>query len=293
MGRVRTRTCLALAACAACGLSAAPAQATYHLMKITEVGQTTNDYVVLQMYAPGQNLVAGKSIRTYNAFGLVQDTFTFPGNVAFGDTQRTIYVARDDGLSPGSPDFTSPNLVVTNVGAVCYGASFGPNEAIDCMSYGPFPGVAGGNPSPMGTPAPTAADGQAFHRSLTPGCPTFLEDADDTNNSAADFTIGAQAPRNNATTPTEKPCDTTSPNTKIKKRPKNRSGDDSPTFKFKSTEAGSTFKCKLDRKKFKKCKSPKTFHGLDPGKHTFKVEAIDADGNVDSTPAKDKFKILP
>ena len=78
-------------------------------------------------------------------------------------------------------------------------------------------------------------------------------------------------------------------NTKIKKRPKNRSGDDSPTFKFKSTEAGSTFKCKLDHKKFHKCKSPKTYHGLDPGKHTFKVEAIDADGNVDPTPAKDKF----
>ena len=37
-----------------------------------------------------------------------------------------------------------------------------------------------------------------------------------------------------------------------------------------------------------------TYHGLDPGKHTFKVEAIDADGNVDKTPAKDKFKkILP
>jgi hypothetical protein len=83
------------------------------------------------------------------------------------------------------------------------------------------------------------------------------------------------------------------PNTKIKKRPKNKSDDTTPTFKFKATEAGSTFKCKLDHKKFKKCKSPKTFHGLDPGKHKFKVEAIDSDGNVDSTPAKDKFKVLP
>jgi len=58
-------------------------------------------------------------------------------------------------------------------------------------------------------------------------------------------------------------------------------------------ETGATFKCKLDQKKFHKCKSPKTYHGLDAGKHTFKVEAIDASGIADKTPAKDKFKILP
>jgi hypothetical protein len=285
--------CLALAVCVASGLVAGPAQASYHEMEIVEVGIGANDYVVLQMYAPGQNLVAGKQIRTYNDMGMVQDTFTFPANVAFGDTQRTIYVARDDGLPPGTPDFISPNLVVTNEGAACYGASFGPNEAIDCVSFGAFPGVIGGDPTPMGTPVPTPSLGLAIHRSLTPGCPTLLETSDDTNNSAADFTTGPQTPRNNATTPTEKPCDSAAPNTKIKKRPKNRSADDSPTFKFKSTEAGSSFKCKLDRKKFRKCKSPKTYHGLDPGKHKFKVEAIDAAGNVDTTPAKDKFKILP
>ena len=54
-----------------------------------------------------------------------------------------------------------------------------------------------------------------------------------------------------------------------------------------------TFKCKLRSQGFRKCKSPKTYRGLDPGKHKFKVEAIDSNGNVDSTPAKDKFKVLP
>ena len=44
---------------------------------------------------------------------------------------------------------------------------------------------------------------------------------------------------------------------------------------------------------FHKCKSPKTYHGVAPGKHTFKVKAIDADGKLDPTPAKDKFRILP
>ncbi|MEK6251203.1 MAG: hypothetical protein AABM43_04530 [Actinomycetota bacterium] len=122
-----------------------------------------------------------------------------------------------------------------------------------------------------------------------------MDAADDTNDSAADFALGTPSPRNNASAPTEKACGGSSggPNTKIKKRPRNRSHDTTPTYRFKATEAGSTFKCKIDHKKFHKCKSPKTYHGLDRGKHTFKVEAIDAAGNVDPTPAKDKFKILP
>ena len=63
-------------------------------------------------------------------------------------------------------------------------------------------------------------------------------------------------------------------------------------FKFSSTEAGSTFQCKLDRKPFKSCRSPKKYSGLKPGKHVFKVRAIDAAGNTDSSPAVKKFKVL-
>ena len=63
-------------------------------------------------------------------------------------------------------------------------------------------------------------------------------------------------------------------------------------FKFTSTEAGSTFQCKLDRKPFKSCRSPKKYSGLKPGKHVFKVRAIDAAGNTDSSPAVKKFKVL-
>ena len=54
----------------------------------------------------------------------------------------------------------------------------------------------------------------------------------------------------------------------------------------------STFECKLDKKPFKACVSPKTVKHLDEHKHTFKVRAIDAAGNVDSSPAKDKFKVV-
>ena len=62
-------------------------------------------------------------------------------------------------------------------------------------------------------------------------------------------------------------------------------------FRFTSNEPGSTFQCKLDKRKFKPCSSPKKYKKLSDGKHKFKVRAIDPSGNVDATPARKKFKI--
>jgi hypothetical protein len=285
-----------LATCLVLGLFAAvPAQATFHIMQIREVhegGGGAADYVVLQMYAPGQNLVGGHHLRFFDGgAGAVFNDYTVPTNVAGAANQSTILIAGQGSIGV-TPDFVIPNMnpFPGPSGSVCW-------ENIDCVSIGAAAPPTG-NPSPVGTPVAQATGisaGQSVVRSIAPGCATLLDGADDTNNSAADFSVTTPSPRNNASPITETPCTSTggTPNTKIKKRPKNRSTDDSPTFKFKSDEVGSTFKCKLDRKKFHKCKSPKTYHGVAPGKHTFKVEAIDADGNVDPTPAKDKFKILP
>ena len=63
-------------------------------------------------------------------------------------------------------------------------------------------------------------------------------------------------------------------------------------FKFASDEPGSTFECKVDKKPFKPCQSPKKVKRLDQGKHKFKVRATDPAGNVDPTPDKDKFKVV-
>jgi hypothetical protein len=81
------------------------------------------------------------------------------------------------------------------------------------------------------------------------------------------------------------------PNTKILKGPKAKTLDATVKFKFSSNEKGSKFECKLDRQKFKPCKSPKTYKKLKPGKHVFKVRAVKGK-DVDPTPAKRKFKIL-
>jgi len=62
-------------------------------------------------------------------------------------------------------------------------------------------------------------------------------------------------------------------------------------FKFGSNEGGSTFLCKLDKKAFAKCKSPKTYKNLKPGKHKFQVKASDAQGSLDPSPVVKKFTI--
>lgn len=62
-------------------------------------------------------------------------------------------------------------------------------------------------------------------------------------------------------------------------------------FRFRSSEAGSVFVCRLDRGKALPCRSPKRYAGLGPGKHKFKVWAVDAAGNRDPTPAKRKFSV--
>ena len=62
-------------------------------------------------------------------------------------------------------------------------------------------------------------------------------------------------------------------------------------FTFSSNAPGSSFQCKLDKRAFKPCSSPKKYKHLTLGKHKFQVRAVDVAGNVDPTPAKQKFKI--
>ena len=61
-------------------------------------------------------------------------------------------------------------------------------------------------------------------------------------------------------------------------------------FRFTSSVAGSRFRCSLDRRPFRKCKSPRTYRHLKPGKHRFRVKATAA-GKTDPTPVKKRFRI--
>lgn len=63
------------------------------------------------------------------------------------------------------------------------------------------------------------------------------------------------------------------------------------TLRFTSTVSGSKFQCKLDKKPWKSCKSPKSYSGLKDGRHSFKVKAIGPTAVPDPTPAKRSLRI--
>jgi hypothetical protein len=92
--------------------------------------------------------------------------------------------------------------------------------------------------------------------------------------------------------PPSAPADTDPPETRILKAPKGKIRTHRVKFRFSSDEPGSSFRCKLDRRKFSRCSSPKSYRKLKAGKHVFRVFAIDSAGNRDPSPAKRTFRIL-
>ena len=105
-------------------------------------------------------------------------------------------------------------------------------------------------------------------------------------------TPGAPPPPVTPSNPVPVPSlDTSAPNTRLLGGPARRTRARRASFRFASTEAGATFRCKLDRKRWTTCRSPKRYRKLKPGRHVFRVRATDAAGNVDRTPATRKWRI--
>ena len=87
--------------------------------------------------------------------------------------------------------------------------------------------------------------------------------------------------------------DHVAPETTITGRPPGSTRGRKATFRFVSSEPGSTFQCKHMNGPWTACSSPKVYSGLGTGMHAFKVRAIDKNGNVDATPASDTWRIRP
>jgi hypothetical protein len=230
--RGKLTSLVVLTAFASSLVAAAGAQATYHQNFIREVhegnGTTVGDYVELQAYAAGENLVAGKHIVSYDAGGSVLTNFIIPSIVSNAANQATILIA-SDASTPGADFLASTDLNVDNTGGtVCY-TDGSIATKLDCVA---FDGTGG---APVTVPAGAAfgapfslpganLNGQSLVRTISRGCATALDPADDTN-SAADFTLGAGSPRGNSATPTETLCPpATTKKKKCKKHKKKKSG---------------------------------------------------------------------
>jgi hypothetical protein len=308
MNRLLTVTTTVLAISAALVLEASPAAATFHEMSIREVYPAGDaSYVELQMWAGGQNFVNGHHLILYGAGGTPTEDFKFTANVPNGANQSTIVVA-DTGYSAAfgalpPADATDPSLdLLSTGGAACWTEG----EPPDCVSWGNF-SAPGSLPSPPGSPAaPGGTAGMALRRTITPGCPTFLEPTDDSDDSATDFSLVPPAPRPNSVAPTEVRCGRSgesgpgpdpggkggAPQTFLRHKPPKRTHDRTPTFRFAADEPGASFQCKLDRKPFRSCRSPYTTKRLTIGSHVFKVRARDDSGKLDPTPASYRFRVL-
>jgi hypothetical protein len=259
------------------------ASAAFHLMKVREVYPSSSiaaddGYVELQMLAPGQNAVAGHDVTTYDSTGGLIRTAIMGTSVAQGANQATILIGEEN--AAGSPDFVDDALdIPRSGGAVCFSDATPP----DCVAWGAF---SGSLPATTGDPASPSgvSPGKALHRSIAAGCATLLEDADDSDSSATDFSEQDPNPRNNAAPIVEQLC----PNTVIgEPRPANPTNLASATFNFSSPgNPGATFQCRLDTEaEFTACASPHTYPGpLPEGTRTFQVKAI-VGGAEDPTPA--------
>ncbi|HVD38480.1 MAG TPA: calcium-binding protein, partial [Solirubrobacterales bacterium] len=62
-------------------------------------------------------------------------------------------------------------------------------------------------------------------------------------------------------------------------------------FRFTANEAGSRFRCKLDRRPYLGCTSPRAYT-VKAGRHAFRVFAIDRAGNRDPSPAMFRFRVV-
>lgn len=63
-------------------------------------------------------------------------------------------------------------------------------------------------------------------------------------------------------------------------------------FKLRSDEPDSTFRCKLDKGRFRRCKPRYRTKPLDPGKHKLKAKATDPAGNEDPSAAVKRFEVI-
>ena len=79
------------------------------------------------------------------------------------------------------------------------------------------------------------------------------------------------------------------PQTTVKLKAANRSRT-RMAARLRSSEPGSTFECKLDKRKWKACGAKRKLKHLDAGRHRFRARATDAAGNTDPSPAKRRFK---
>lgn len=93
--------------------------------------------------------------------------------------------------------------------------------------------------------------------------------------------------------PIEEPPPRVAPRTILRKKPPARTQSAIARFTFAADQAGARFRCKLDRKPYRGCRSPQVYRNLAPGRHVLRVLAIAADGSAEAEPAVVRWRVEP
>ena len=174
------------------------------------------------------------------------------------DGSSNLYIAENNGCrvrKVDASDASSPNTTITS----------GPSGPINNPSP-TFNFTASEGNSSFGC----KLDSQPYEACSSPKTYAALADGPHT------FYVRATDPAGNTdSTPDSRTftVNTEEPDTTITFGPQGPTNDPSPTFRFTSTAAGSTFECRLDGGTFQPCNSPRTYSGLADGPHTFRVRA--------------------
>ncbi len=204
------------------------------------------------------------------------------------------------GLAPGSEEFTSGGYNLDEDGSCELGNT---SDLVGVVVTGLDPVLRdNGGPTPThalleGSPA--IDRGNSFGSSVDQrGLPRPSDFASISNTEGGDgsdigaFELQAPPPGPEPVRISETAADTTAPNTRIVSGPPRNTYKRLAKFRFASSEAQSHFQCKLDKKKWRGCTNPFK-RSVNPGKHVFKVRAIDRFGNVDPTPARFGWRVKP
>jgi hypothetical protein len=218
--------------------------------------------------------VATPSGRGYWMVGADGGIFSFGDAVFSGSTGHMKLNQPIVSMTP-DPDGSGYWLVASDGGIFAFDASFyGSMGAIRLNK--PVTGMVGGRRGYL----MVAEDGgifafgdNDFHGSLGDNPPTFP------------VVAVALLPGGGPPPPPPPLGDPGAPDTRIDAAPSDPASPWSATFSFSSTEAGSTFACRLDAADPGPCASPLSYPELSPGLHTFEVRAVDASGRPDPTPA--------
>jgi hypothetical protein len=222
-----------------------------------------------------------------------QGRLTAAWQAAEGPTPAIYAAQRDDAGSWGSPEQVSPqgtsdSYAVPQVAVDRNGEAMlvyqdttpPPDSTTDALAQQRIPGGSWTVPRPIGSKAPGAGfvvGGSLRVAAAKPGQAdiTFIQNLSGTNHLIARRWV-----------------DETSPETRITRGPTGPTRDATPTFRFVSSEEGSTFRCRDGSGTYAPCISPfDTATTLPDGSHSFYVRATDAAGNTDPTPAYRTFRV--